>query len=99
MHEMLSGNDLSWVDIYSRVALTGKPVSFEHCSSSLGKYFEVHAYSPAPHRLATIFMDVTAHKQAQDELLKHHERLEDLVRERTAELEERNRKLAEEIAE
>lgn len=99
MHEVLPGNYQSWLDVYSRVALTGKPVSFEHCSSTLGKHFEVHAYSPAPNRFATIFMDVTARKQAQDELLKHRERLEELVRERTAELEERNRKLAEEIAE
>lgn len=38
-------------------------------------------------------MDITKRKQAENELAKHHKHLEDMVNERTKELNEKNKKL------
>jgi two-component system NtrC family sensor kinase len=46
-----------------------------------------------------IFMDVTEQKEAEKELRRYHEHLEEMVRERTAELSEVNARLEQEIAE
>ncbi|HQI01156.1 MAG TPA: PocR ligand-binding domain-containing protein [Deltaproteobacteria bacterium] len=43
--------------------------------------------------------DITSRKRVENELMRYREQLEGLVRERTSELEEKNRKLGEEIAE
>ncbi len=50
-------------------------------------------------RLDGFILDITARKTAEDELRGYRDRLEDLVRERTAALEEANRNLQKEIAE
>jgi two-component system, cell cycle sensor histidine kinase and response regulator CckA len=42
------------------VALTGVPDKFERYDASLGRYYEVRAYRPAPGRFAVTFHDVTA---------------------------------------
>jgi len=47
--------------------------------------------------LLAVGNDITGLKKSQDELQKYREHLEELVRERTLDLEEKNRKLAEEI--
>ncbi len=44
-------------------------------------------------------LDITDRKQAEDELRKHHDHLEELIKARTSELESKNAKLAEEISE
>jgi len=88
-----------WLDIYSRVALTGEPVHFESFSSELGRWYEVSSYSPAPLQFAVVFMDVTLRKAAEEEVRRHRNHLEELVKERTTELEARNLQLEQEIAE
>ncbi len=46
-----------------------------------------------------IILDITDRKRVENELLNHHNNLEDLIKQRTIELESKNQKLAEEIKE
>lgn len=99
IYEVLPHNDPYWVQIYGQVARTGEPIHFENYSSALNRHFEVFAYCPSPHRFATIFMDITERKQTEEALRRHREYLEEMVRDRTIELEERNALLEREITE
>ena len=80
---------------YEQVALTGESVRFEQYAQVLGRWFDVYVYAmggPAPHRVALLFTNITARKQAEEDLRHaeehHRERLEQQVTERTEELRE-----------
>ena len=82
-----------WYEHYERVALTGEPVRFEQHAQVLGRWFDVYAYAldgPDSHRIALLFTNITARKQAEEALRhaeeRHRERLEQQVVERTKEL-------------
>jgi PAS domain S-box-containing protein len=66
--EVLPAEDPFWFNTYCKVALTGESVHLEHYSAPLQKYYEVYAYRPAPNQFAVVFTDITARKQAEDEL-------------------------------
>jgi PAS domain S-box-containing protein len=66
--EMLPGIERSWIKTYGEVALTGKARHFENRAEALGKDFEVIAYSPRPGQFATLFVDVTERKRAEEAL-------------------------------
>lgn len=68
--QLLPETESYWIDIYGKVALTGKPVRFENYSKELDKYFEVLAYSPAGGQVATVFTDVTERTTARQEMEK-----------------------------
>ncbi|MFA6376028.1 MAG: ATP-binding protein [Candidatus Paceibacterota bacterium] len=53
------------LDIYEKVALTGRPARFESYNRYLNKYFSVYAYRVAKNRFATIFTDITGKKIAE----------------------------------
>ncbi len=81
-----------WYERYERVALTGEPVRFEQHAQVLGRWFDVYAYpldleGPAPHRVALLFTNITARKQAEEALRhaeeRHREQLEQQVAART----------------
>ena len=79
-----------WYERYEQVALTGEPVRFEEHAQVLGRWFDVYAYAldgPAPHHVALLFTNITARKQAEEDLRHaeehHRERLEQQVAERT----------------
>ncbi len=55
-----------WIETYGRVANTGESASFENYSHSLGKYYEVVAYSPTHGQFATIFHDITERKRNEE---------------------------------
>ncbi|MHA1520932.1 MAG: PAS domain S-box protein, partial [Promethearchaeota archaeon] len=61
-----------WIGKLGEVALTGEPISFENYSSVLNRWYKVHAYSPRPLYVVTIFSDITDIKQSQ-ELLRQSE--------------------------
>jgi PAS domain S-box-containing protein len=78
-NEVLPDDSLRWVRDYGAVALTGTPARFEDYSPALQRHYEVFAYQPAPRQFAVLFMDVTARKQAEQnlrrfELLANHSR-------------------------
>jgi PAS domain S-box-containing protein len=64
-----------YFDIYSNVALTGKPDFFESYFPPLKKYFEVSVFSPKKNWFATVFMDITERKQADIALLESERKL------------------------
>lgn len=98
--EVLPKNDPYWVQIYGKVALTGEPIHFENYSSALDQYYEVYAYAPAPLQFATVLVNITERKRAEQEirrlnedLRQRKEELEIRVAERTKELELANNRL------
>jgi PAS domain S-box-containing protein len=66
--EVLPDEGDQWMSIYEKVVVSGEPVQYENYSPTLNKYFKVYAYRYAPHQFAVIFMDMTDHKQMEDEL-------------------------------
>jgi PAS domain S-box-containing protein len=64
--EVLPNSEPYWIDTYGKVALTGKKISFENYSRELGKHYKVSAYSPEPGRFATIFLDISERKKAEE---------------------------------
>ncbi len=55
----------NWIGIYTEVALTGVPKSFEQRSELLGVDFSVSAFQPAPRQCAVTFVDITERRAAQ----------------------------------
>lgn len=68
MMEVLPNEDPVWVKAYGEVALTGKPVHFEHSSPILHRFYDVYSFSPAPNQFAVLFMDITARRQIEEDL-------------------------------
>ena len=67
MSEVLPNEDPYWLEVYGEVAVTGQSVHFEHYSPILKRHYEIHAYSPVPGQFATLFMDITRRKLAEEE--------------------------------
>ncbi len=77
--EVLPEIEPYWLETYSQVVRTGEPLFFENYSAAFGKYYEVMAFRPAPNQFACIFQDITARKQAQEELRLDEMRLKALL--------------------
>lgn len=91
--ELLPNTEKSWIEIYGEVAITGEPKILEQYASELQKYFKVSVYSPKIGFFATSFIDITKRKLAEKELNKYKDQLEDLIDERTSELQKKNEEL------
>ncbi len=78
-----------WIKIYGEVALTGKETRLESFSEALERWFSIKVYSPTKGYFATIFEDITDRKIAEYEEKNYKQKLEELVKERTLELEEK----------
>ncbi|MBF0387260.1 MAG: PAS domain S-box protein [Candidatus Omnitrophica bacterium] len=74
--DVMPGIDKKWLDIYSKVALTGTSVHFVDYAAHLGKWFEVSAYSARRGYFAVTFMDVTEQKKKDDDKARNTRELE-----------------------
>ncbi|HSV75785.1 MAG TPA: PAS domain S-box protein [Bacteroidales bacterium] len=69
----------AWIEIYSKVALSGEPIQFEHTSEFFDKFFTVSAFKAGPKQCAVTFVDITARKKAEMELIASKERYRNLL--------------------
>lgn len=65
-----------FIEIYGRVVRTGEAVSLEQYSEALGRYYFINAYRLCEGRFATIFIDITQRRQAQEALEEERRRLQ-----------------------
>jgi len=65
--EIAPGLERHWFELYGRVALTGEPARFEQPADVFGRWYDVQAIrlgDPAYHRVAILFDDITARRNA-----------------------------------
>ncbi|MDZ4372833.1 MAG: PAS domain S-box protein [Phenylobacterium sp.] len=80
-----------WFETYGRVAATGVPERLEQGSEMLARWFDVYAFRvgpPSGARVAILFNDISARRNAETQLRLLNEQLEIKVAERTAERDE-----------
>lgn len=77
--EVFGISDPPYLDIFARVALTGKSDTFETYFSPIGKYFAISVYCPYSGSFAIIFEDITEKKRAEISLRETNEFLESLI--------------------
>jgi PAS domain S-box-containing protein len=74
--ELVSGLERHWIDIYARVAISGKSERFVQESQAMGRWFEVDAFrigGPERRRVALLFTDITGRKRAEEALRRSEE--------------------------
>jgi PAS domain S-box-containing protein len=74
IREVMPQVDRRQITAYGRVALTGEPLAFEYYSHTFRRHLRVRAFSPQRGRFATIFEDISEHKQAEEALQKSEDR-------------------------
>ena len=75
--EVFPETEASWLEVFERVALSGKAELFENYSRELKRYFFVRAYSPSPKRFVCMMADITERKRLEAQFLRA-QRLESL---------------------
>jgi len=72
--ELYGTKDAPFLDIYSSVAETGKSVIFEEYFPPMKKHFRISAYSPEKGKFATVFINITERKKAEEALKESHDK-------------------------
>jgi len=71
MREIAPEHEDYWFAIYGDIARTGIPRRFENYARQLQRYFDVYAFridDPAARKVAILFRDITARKQAEERI-------------------------------
>jgi signal transduction histidine kinase len=63
--ELYGAGVAPYLDVFARVATTGKPARLEVHFEPMGRHFRILVFSPARGEFATVFEDVTATKELQ----------------------------------
>ncbi len=79
--ELYGTKEAPYLDIYAKVAETGKGVAVEEYFPPMKKYLRILVYSPEKGKFATIFTDITERKKAEEQIKKDLEEKELLLRE------------------
>jgi len=75
VREVIPGIEAYWTETLGNVGLTGKPATIENYLASLGRWFEVRAYSPERGYFVAIFKDVTERKRTEETLRESEKRM------------------------
>ncbi|WP_152047372.1 PAS domain S-box protein [Aureimonas psammosilenae] len=86
--ELVPGLEEVWFERYGHVARTGEPIRFENGSEAMGRWFDVHALRVGPpeaRRVAILFNDISARRNAELKLREMNDTLELRIEEAVAE--------------
>ena len=79
IRELKPDVDPAWIEKYGRIALTGETLHFESYDINKELYYDVSVYSPGKGQFATVFLDITARKLAEDAISEKNAYLENLI--------------------
>ena len=68
--------DPYWLEIYNKVAHTGKSVTYKNQNTNNGKYYEIFAWKLNKNLIAVVFADNTKRKKQQLKIIKDKKRAE-----------------------
>ena len=88
MREIVPDHEDYWFEFYGQVAKSGVADRLEQGSAALGRWWDVHAFPVGEthqHRVAVLFSDITARRNAELRLREMNETLATLVAARSAE--------------
>ncbi len=71
VREFAPQHEAHWFDIYGRIALTGQAERFENRAEQLHRWYDVFAFPYGPperRQVAVLFQDITARKEAEQEI-------------------------------
>ena len=89
----IQASDPELLERYARVSLTGQPESFETYVEALKMWFYISVYSPQKGYFVAVFDVITDRKRAEQELQAYSEYLEEMVNDRTRELQDAQEKM------
>ena len=73
--ELYGSGEAPYLELYTRVAETGEPASFQTYFPPMDQHFEISVFSPRKGWFATIFLDITPMVRVQQELQRERDRL------------------------
>lgn len=76
--EVLPEKQRPWVKLYRQVVASGKPARFEFFSGRLNRLFEVLAYRPDDHQVASVFTDITDRRSGDDARRRKEEQVQQI---------------------
>ena len=66
LREVFPGIEPTWMEVCARVVETGEPANYLGLGAVPGRWFEVYVWRPEPGRFASLFIDVTERKAAEE---------------------------------
>ena len=79
MTELFQPLEDYWLDVFSRVALTGSPASYENRSAALDKVVSTWVFESKPGCLGVVVSDMTARRKAEEAVLRAQQQLQHIV--------------------
>jgi PAS domain S-box-containing protein len=80
--EILPGiekSEFDWIGTYGKVASSGEPVRFQSFSETLGRWYDVSAYSGKAGYFAVTFHNITSQKELEKDLIESKKRYQLIV--------------------
>jgi PAS domain S-box-containing protein len=74
--ELVPGLEPQWINLYGKVARTGESIRFEADVPSMGRFFDIYAFSSeAKNQVGVVFKDVSEQKRSENKLRESEYRL------------------------